>query len=76
MIDLNTDFTYYRDLGTIVCVNSYYLFDDNRINDILPIKNVSIEIFISHKDNVFNHVKVFIDNIEKSLIMDNYDSKI
>lgn len=74
MINLNSEFNYYRDLGMIDCIDCYYLFDDILINDIIPLTNVFIEIYISHKDEIHNHVKVFINNIENSLYMDNYDS--
>lgn len=74
MINLNTDFIYYRDLGLVDCIDAYYLFDETQIYDVVPLKDVYIEIYINHNKHTINHTKVFINNIEHSLYMDNYQS--
>lgn len=74
MINLEENFIYYRDIGIIDSIDSYYIFESELIYDIIPHQNCYIDIFINHINQNHNCVKIFVNNKENVLLMNNYET--
>lgn len=74
MINLFNNFIYYQDFELIDVYTMINLFDDTIIFDLLPDNDALIELFVNHHSKTINVVKLFIDNIESCVILDNYET--
>ena len=74
MIDLFNNFIYYQDFKHIDIYTMIRIFDDTLLFDLLPDYDASIEIFINHHNKTINMVKLFINNMETSILLNNYET--
>ena len=74
MINLNSNFIYHRNIGIINDMDCFHMFETNNIYDIVPDNEFYAEIFINHNQRNCNNIKIFINNIENKLHMNNYET--